>query len=329
MPASARLRLFLAILLIWIGSSACQGVGRSLASQTPASCADCHQEIARQWGASAHAHAWTDPAFVAASEQHTKAECLGCHAPLPLLEQAGGPPRVRAVRRDDGVDCAACHKVGCAQGGPYDTLAPHATRRVPALRSSRFCGRCHEKEIEQYEALYAPLTPDAQQRSCADCHMDARSAHLTQGHLLSGLHPRRIVRDHAFTSWKRHARSAVEVTSAVFAREGERIHAQFALLNRGAGHRIPTGAGGHREVRIRVFALDEHGNVLGRVESSLVSAADEGLEPGTPRAFDLWLVAFAPETVADVRLLVERVNADESLRLVLVDRRWPLPPAGR
>ena len=59
-------------------------------------CADCHAEIAAEWAASTHAHAWVDPQFQA--ELHKDPEigwiCLNCHTPL----QAQLPERVTLFR---------------------------------------------------------------------------------------------------------------------------------------------------------------------------------------------------------------------------------------
>ncbi len=308
---------------LWIGLPACTTVPERLEAQTPASCADCHRDIARQWRASAHASAWRAPAFVRESESRTKAACLGCHAPKPLFEEADGRPALRAHRRSDGVDCAACHKDVCAQVGPYDGGAPHGTREDAAIRSSAFCGRCHEMELREHETLYATSVAAPERKSCAECHMTRRTDRLTQGHVLSAMHPRRVVADHSFRAWKTNARTALVASPLRVERGDGSVRVVVRLTNVGAGHRVPTGEYGYRELRIRVVGLDDGGAELGRAETSLLSRLEDGLEPNKGRDFELDVDVEGD--VASVRLLVERINEDETLRLVLIDRRHDLP----
>ena len=57
----------------------------------------------------------------------------------------------------------------------------------------------------------------------------------------------------------------------------------------------------------------------------MLGALEDGLEPGKPRPFELTVGLAEGASAAHVRLLVERINADESKRIPLLDRRRPLP----
>jgi len=284
---------------------------------SPAACAECHRDIVQQWKRSAHAEAWTDPEYVEATDQRALGSCLPCHAPKPLLEQAESEPaELRERRRTTGVDCHACHAVGCAYAGRYDTFGPHGMKHdTTRLPCSKFCGRCHEYEHEEYTKLYKPsVAKDKRPSKCTGCHMPAYYSRLTQGHLLSLIHPKRLVHDHSFPVWTdRVLRGAVEVSEVSVVRHDEKhVDVSFTLTNQGAGHRIPTGKYGHRELKITAELLDADGHVLAGGGTSLFGSRQNGLEPGKPRAVLLRREVPAAPPPAQLRILVERVNEDRS-----------------
>ncbi len=289
------------------------------------SCAECHIDIADQWEKSAHAAAWTDGEFVEGTKGHFSESCLPCHASKPMLEQASGDlPLLRQSRRADGVDCHACHAVGCDYAGPYDGWGPHGTQNHGSrLRDSAFCGSCHVMEYEQYKKHY--LQSQEKPAECIDCHMPAYRSRLTQGHVLSLIHPQRTVRNHEFPAWPAgRTQRAIEVGQMAIAEAGSHSYQiSFTLTNRGAGHRIPTGKFGHREVRVAVELLGGDGAVEGQAEESIKSLTG-GLVPGRATPFVINVDVGAKGKPAELRLLIERVNEDRSFRLGLVDRRWPL-----
>ena len=95
---------------------------------------------------------------------------------------------------------------------------------------------------------------------------------LTQGHLLSLIHPRRAVPDHSFELWDETLTGgSVEIVSMRAEAVDSRLLVRVTLINRGAGHRIPTGKFGHREVRILAEAEGVDGQAVGQAEESLVA----------------------------------------------------------
>ena len=64
--------------------------------------------------------------------------------------------------------------------------------------------------------------------------------------------------------------------------EGRPTEVTFALTNRGAGHRIPTGDYGHRELRVAIELLDRGGRTLGQAEQAVFPGQDLSLAPGVP-----------------------------------------------
>lgn len=149
-------------------------------------CANCHQEIHREWAGSGHAHSAANPRFLALVEgsqpgwnlrgQHPLGVgvCAACHAPTfrdPSLEfDYGKIPDV--VSRS--VHCDFCHKIADAPTDKlgtnfgrfaYDLLRPReddlltfgplddAVRQgesfafSPLYKESRYCASCHEGVI--------------------------------------------------------------------------------------------------------------------------------------------------------------------------------------
>ena len=323
-------------ILVWLGLSAivpgCRLAEREMRDRTPQGCANCHTNIAAQWERSAHAVAWTNPEFIRETEERSATDCLPCHASRPLLEQLPGEPaQLRDHQRQFGIECRTCHQLGEAYAGPHGSrLGPHPVAQdTVRLPCSDFCGICHQTEAEEHATLYLAAAAGGQ-RSCAQCHMPACRDRLTQGHVLSYIHPKRTVHNHAFPVWSPVVSAdAVEIGRPAMSRtEGQPVEVAFTLTNRGAGHRIPSGDFGYRKLRVAVMLLDRQGQIIGLAEQSVFPGDDLTLAPGVDTAFRL-PVAIPTNARADrVRILVERVNRDRSFQYTLVEGEWPMIPPG-
>jgi len=307
---------------------ACRLAEREMQDRTPRGCANCHTNIAEQWERSAHAQAWADPEFVRQTQERSIKACLPCHASLPLLEQRpGSSPRLRDDDRPYGVECRTCHQLGDAYAGPYESrLGPHPTQPdTTRLPCSTFCGMCHEMEEEEHRMLY--LTADESAgKTCVQCHMPTSRERLTQGHLLSYIHPKRIVHDHAFPLWSpRVTAGAVEIGQPTAARTpGEVIEVTLILSNRGAGHRLPSGKFGYREMQLTVDLLDADGRSIGTAKSSVHPGQPLALDPGVATELVFEVIAPGSMVPRSVRVLVQRLNKDRSWRYTLAEGEWPI-----
>jgi len=188
------------------------------------------------------------------------------------------------------------------------------------LPCSSFCGRCHELEKKEYETLYLETVDPECAQTCADCHMPQYLDRLTQGHLLSLIHPKRPVHDHSFPLYSEAVTGgAVEVTRLTGRlRPDSQVAIEVTLVNRGAGHRIPTGEYGHNELRLLVTVLDSDDRVVGETEDSVFAGYHDALAPGEPTHFLLQPVVEDSGKPLRVKLLVEMVNKDRSFRYTLV-----------
>jgi hypothetical protein len=194
-----------------------------------ARCRECHREAYQEWEESWHARSWTDPDVRAGSNDFANAECIPCHAPRPVFETGLDQPVLpRASRREDGVDCLACHALGGADAGrvagtierPDAACAP---RQVAELSGTAFCAPCHNQHRTVTEWLVSRYA--AQGIGCIECHMPFRGGDPGRGrdHRMHGGHSLELLQ------------AAVELRAR---REGGRVLVE--VENVGAGHSFPT-----------------------------------------------------------------------------------------
>ncbi|MBL8860625.1 MAG: hypothetical protein JNK02_01320 [Planctomycetes bacterium] len=189
-------------------------------------CQACHAQVFEEWSGSQHSQSWVNPAVRALSNDFANTDCIDCHAPRPVFE-TGLANRVlpRESRRQEGVDCIACHQL--ADGRMAGTIdKPEAACRPAATRELarvEYCAPCHDQHgtVAQWrETEYA-----RQGVGCIDCHMPFRNGDPNQGrdHAMHGGHSLEVVR------------SAVTLAAE---RRGDAIVAR--VTNSGAGHHFPT-----------------------------------------------------------------------------------------
>ena len=145
------------------------------------SCAQCHEEIAREWGATLHAQAWNDEIYQEELESiRRKKSCHGCHAPLPLLgTDLAKRPQVRPMWRHHGVDCRSCHLgPDGAIHGPWGAPSPGHTSvqddTFVEAGSNALCISCHRVSIGPVIGIAKDFEDgalEARGYSCVGCHM--------------------------------------------------------------------------------------------------------------------------------------------------------------
>lgn len=240
-------------------------------------CAECHGVIEKQWRGSAHARAAVEPLFLALRKKApASTQCDRCHRPLAAHFSADEAPL------DEGVTCDVCHSMRSAL--PSRTLSPlplhlednvkygplcdakdHYFHRMgcsPLHAEAKFCGACHLwwqhdlpifNEYEEWQA--GPLA--AEGMVCQGCHMPAK-----RGEIAVGAGARDQVHSHGFLGRDADLRQralAGQVTVAAGADGALAVTVQ--LMNRGAGHSVPTGLP-ERRVILRVRSLDAAGAEL-------------------------------------------------------------------
>lgn len=295
-------------------------------------CGRCHRAIHEAWKSSVHARAMESRLFqdsLELAEDDFGAEgrrtCLGCHAPVAAPT---GDLDLRRKVSWEGVTCDYCHSI---QSVSLDGINPRAEVRFTLVKSgplkdatstghgtlysavhttSLACAPCHEYK----NALGFPvLTTYTEWRNsqaakegkdCQSCHMyrvagdvvdpriqRAREAQINL-HQMPGSH-----------SIEQLNRTVGASLSAV--REGNQLRVTVDVMNRTAGHSVPTGSplrqlvlevsadsydGQHyRGERVfRRVVADQQGNPIDREHVAMMKAArvlsDTRLASGEKRA---------------------------------------------
>jgi nitrate/TMAO reductase-like tetraheme cytochrome c subunit len=203
------------------------------AAERDGDCASCHASIAREWRASYHRMAYSDPDYQRALQREPVPFCRRCHAPeADPAQPADGWAAAR------GVTCVTCHLLG-------DTLSSgisrrdragrpaHPLRRDPRLSADGACERCHQFQFPDAQARQRPefmqLSIDEHRRSdhaatpCIDCHMP-RAGDGHRSHRFLGGHDAATVR------------AALRVEAV---REAAQL--RLRLVPQRVGHALPTG----------------------------------------------------------------------------------------
>jgi nitrate/TMAO reductase-like tetraheme cytochrome c subunit len=147
-------------------------------------CANCHEEIFREWSGGGHAHAATGRYFrdlygsedrqlpgggswnLLAEYPAGSGVCASCHAPTANLEETLDLRKLRGVA-GLGVHCDFCHKVQEAGQGKLGlTHGRHGLTVLRPAQGQRFFGPL--EDVEREEDRYSPLY--GQSVYCASCH---------------------------------------------------------------------------------------------------------------------------------------------------------------
>lgn len=234
------------------------------------SCAQCHEEIAREWGSTLHAQAWNDEIYQEELESiRRKKSCHGCHAPLPLLgTDLSARPKVRPMWREHGVDCRACH-LGAdgAMHGPRGAKAGgHASVRDEAFLgggSNELCISCHRVSIGPVIGIAKDFEDGLlgeRGLSCVACHMAPVERSMAIDDYTGEPTPVRKGRSHALQTPRDPSYLAQAFRlEALRTEEG----AVLRVHNR-AGHRVPGLE--DRRIVFEVTLINEKGETLAEDE---------------------------------------------------------------
>ncbi len=256
-------------------------------------CAACHPDIAREWAASTHAHAWIDPQFQAerAKDPSVAWLCDNCHTPLArqqaVLSVATGDVRRPAQRpnadfdpalREEGITCLTCHwRPGGIASVNADAQAPHALVYAPELKTEQTCTVCHQAVARVSDTLVCTFDTGEEWRAaapgktCPECHMPRVTRPMAVGgpvreggrHLWpGGLLPKRPLSPEEqalFSDWQAGAR--LRLSGPERAAPGSDVLVGVYLEHAGAGHRVPTGDP-ERFLLLVAEAVDADGRVI-------------------------------------------------------------------
>lgn len=238
-------------------------------------CGDCHRDIYRMWRDSQHALAMEDPIFLDAYRdarqrggEEVSRTCLGCHAPFA---EAMGDLALEQRITWEGVSCDYCHsivsvddsvqppavriEVGQVKRGPIpDAESPgHEVAYSPLHQQSLVCAPCHEYvngEGTPIMTTYSEWKSGSAARdgsSCQTCHMELTRANVVDPRVKrdSGaqVNLHRVPGGHSLEQL--HRALSVSMNPD---RSGDQLKLGIRIINRGAGHAVPTGMPGRRVI---------------------------------------------------------------------------------
>ena len=278
-------------------------------------CGGCHPEHHRQWRTSGHAYAMQDPVFQALVMQRqvdlqaTEDQfCTQCHSAIGTRSGDCVPGFSFEGLSDltlEGVTCEACHRVtdverpfnsghridpAAPMAGPFDDPRPtpaHASTRLAALSTPRFCAGCHDVRetsglpLERPYEEWSQGPASADGPTCQGCHMPASPGPAAVGG------PQRMVHSHRFAGVAAplldgfiepgevagverdvaelfEGAATLRLTVPESARPAERFAVQAHVRNEIVGHSLPTGTTFLRQLWLALTVRDADGRVLYR-----------------------------------------------------------------
>lgn len=257
-------------------------------------CGRCHIDIYDHWRNSLHARSVEDPIFrTAYYEAYTttsgeaKFLCLKCHAPTT---QVSGDFDLKEEISKEGVTCDYCHSIkrvtSETNGAPYEVevgptkIGPwkdskskaHKSAYSPLFESATFCAGCHEftnrhgiRVLETYtEWSQGPYSKEGV--TCQNCHMPRVEGLKAAGGRGGSVRDYVNLHTLAGSTSLGQLQKALVVNITSIERQGDELIVGVDLINRGAGHMVPTGLPG-RSVVLEVVVREGANRVYSQEQS--------------------------------------------------------------
>lgn len=209
-------------------------------------CAECHSAQHVEWQSSPHATAYTNPAFQKAFNDAGDSECLTCHAPIGIRENA---PQARTFNLTSGVDCISCHYSLGKMHGPHPSSAlfqPHPIEESDQFYlTNEFCGRCHNETVAEQPAEVS----NSAKMPCLSCHAAPERRTLSQG---NGVFSNALVVFEKEVQSHSHAIRLASLNSSAMAVTLAFNQQQNSLtLINDLPHNLPTGTYGDKTIDLQ------------------------------------------------------------------------------
>jgi hypothetical protein len=352
--------------------------------KTSSKCRECHQQIHDQWTTSMHSQSYRDPiyqAFLRRIDEERQGKltafCVSCHAPLATVTRSVPEKlfdgQARPALLEEGVSCEFCHTISGSEvelrklslgaflfprAGQTNVLYArhvdaktdaHPTEQSKFLLSSELCGTCHRfghpasgMPIQDTYDEWKRSPYAAEGKRCQDCHMPAYSGKTAvdgkerpelHAHVFMGGHTE-MIRKAAFvqvqSNWKGGRKETLDVVASV--------------SNIGAGHLIPTGVPGIREMWLEVSILNGSTVAATQKRQFLLELFDSAGKPAMPwdavrigkdtrigpKKTRVEQFSFKLTNVSDIRVeakLLERLVSEQAARYAGVPPAPPMPMA--
>ncbi len=242
--------------------------------------------------------------------------CVSCHAPLATVtgtvpDKLFESPRESALL-NESVSCEFCHTISGSEvevkkislgaflfprigqtkilyGRHEDAKTDaHATQRSSFLLSSELCGTCHRfahpASGRVIQDTYAEWKQSPYARAgtrCQDCHMPPYA-----GKVAEGAKERAELHAHAFrgghTDIIRRAASLNLTAQWKKANQKDALQVLVEVTNSGAGHLIPTGIPGIREMWVEITVFSGQQSLVTERRPLGLELFDEQKKPAMP-----------------------------------------------
>ena len=234
-------------------------------------CNECHKLIYEEWSKDIHSQAYINDPFKKASKNYETQECIGCHAAQDIQDEKN--LKIRAVHKEEGINCTTCHLKNNMIYGPYKLTAKHKSEQDEFMLKSEFCAGCHMPTFQEWQA-------SGSKRTCRECHMPRVERKLVQGFLLSLVVPNRMVGQH-LQSYEKLVKEAASITGEV-----EKGVIKISVTNKGADHFMPTGKFGDYRVVLKTTVKETEGKVLFSKEEIFSTLKKNGVPPQKTISFE-------------------------------------------
>jgi len=230
-------------------------------------CKDCHIRVYNEWLLSSHSKAWSSENYHSFVVEYNFETCKVCHIPAPISPIEGKIPVARDSDKEEGVNCAACHGDGCPHFMQKSLYPENYPFKSPWKKESTLlCGSCHRTTFQEWTEYTKLTNVKGGIRSCTYCHMPLQSSDgvesgvanddkttatiLFSKQRMSDKKTKLEKRQHQFrVSYKKSVTVCVSKTQ----QDDDSVYVKVTLLNESAGHSIPTGSYGFKEVRLEVW----------------------------------------------------------------------------
>lgn len=285
-------------------------------------CGRCHQDIHRYWKASLHAQAADNPRFqeaLARAREGAASEpnCPLCHAPAAVYTRD-----VRWEKKTswEGVTCDFCHSVravrpgadrpfvieaGRVKTGPLKDAHPtaHEAAFSEVYTSSTLCAPCHQYTNDRKFDVLTTFAEwkaggfDARGMACQTCHMRAVAGNIIDPKVArsaaSSVNVHEMPGGHSVAELNRALLATI-----VAERKGDNVDVTVQVVNRGAGHKVPTGS----PLRAIVLVVEADNGVGNRQTATRTFGRVVVDEAGKPLSDEGSVFQHAARTVSDNRL---------------------------
>ena len=284
-PGMARVAMAgLAALATLVGAarpSAADKPPSAVALTSAEECGRCHVDIARYWKASRHAQAADNPRFQALlarlkQDGVVDPPCARCHAPAAVYMQDA---RWEKKTSWEGVTCDFCHsvrsigtdpkrpfvlEVGQMKTGPLRNANPtiHGASFSEVYTSSTLCAPCHQFVNDKHFEVLTTFSEwqaspyAAKNVTCQSCHMRAVSGKVVDPKVArtsgTSVNVHEMPGGHSLQELNRALQAQIAAL-----RRGDTVEVTVQLVNRGAGHRLPTGS----PLRAIVMVVEATGSI--------------------------------------------------------------------